>query len=133
MRADPTSRDTAHNPDWGDPPLCALLGCTAYQRFSHGYVWSKSGQGVQSAVFCPSVAGPNTSYPPDDIVDLANDILGVITAFSDGPDPAQPFEPWDNARFDLNGDGVIDLPNDILGVIQHFLMECFPGGNPPQM
>ncbi|MCI0777763.1 MAG: hypothetical protein J4N95_06260 [Chloroflexi bacterium] len=48
-------------------------------------------------------------------------------------DTGEPYEPCDNARFDVNGDGVIDLPNDILGVINHFDMDCFPGGNPPQV
>lgn len=120
-----------------DPALCFLEGCVNYQRFSHGYVWSKSGQGVQSAVFCPDVAGAGSSPGnpgawPDQVIDLPNDILGTILAFSPGGYGGLPFEFADEARFDVNGDGVIDQPNDILGVILNFLMECFPGGRPPQ-
>ncbi len=115
-----------------DPVRCpSSQGCTGYQRFSHGYIWEKQNEGVQPAVFCPDVAGPGW---PDHFVDLANDILGTILAFDPlgGATPADPTAPWDNARFDMNGDGVIDLANDILGVISYFNMECFPGGRLPQ-
>lgn len=108
--------------------LCpSEFDCEGYQRFSHGYIWEEQNEGVQSAVFCPDVAGP------DSIVDLPNDILGTSQAFNPGGYGGLPFEPAADARFDVNGDGVIDLPNDILGVITHFQMQCFPGGNPPQM
>ena len=61
----------------------------------------------------------------DRVVDLPNDILGVITAFnaynviydrgpSTGPNPWNMTAP----------DGVIDLPNDILGVISQFQHSC---------
>ena len=68
--------------------------------------------------------------PPDGVIDLPNDILGVIQHFS--PSGAPPYD----VNFDrgprLTGpvwnmtapDGVIDLPNDILGVIQQFNHSC---------
>jgi hypothetical protein len=69
--------------------------------------------------------------PPDGIVDLPNDILGVIQhfapraadarydpAFDRGP-PDGPY-PWNMTE----ADGVIDLANDILGVIQQYLHDC---------
>ncbi len=71
------------------------------------------------------VASPDGG-PPDGIIDLPNDILGVILHFSPQGQP-----PYD-ANFDRGPstgpnpwnmtapDGVIDIPNDILGVIlQH--------------
>jgi len=63
----------------------------------------------------------DNSPPPngDGIVDLPNDILGVILRFQmSSADPS-----WDPA-FDLNNDGIIDLPNDILGTILQFLLPC---------
>ena len=68
--------------------------------------------------------------PPDSIIDLPNDILGVIQRFS--PTGAAPYDvafdrgpsvgpnPWNMSA----PDGVIDLPNDILGVIQQFNHSC---------
>ena len=68
--------------------------------------------------------------PPDQIIDLPNDILGVILHFSPQGQP-----PYD-VRFDRGPssgpnpwnmtapDGVIDLPNDILGVILQFGHSC---------
>ena len=68
--------------------------------------------------------------PPDQIVDLPNDILGVIEHFS--PAGAPPYDvqfdrgpssgpqPWSMTA----PDGVIDLPNDILGVITQFNHSC---------
>ena len=63
----------------------------------------------------------DNSPPPngDGVVDLPNDILGVILRFQmtlDDPD-------W-SPLFDLNLDGVIDLPNDILGTILQFQLPC---------
>lgn len=69
--------------------------------------------------------------PPDQVIDLSNDILGVIQHYSplgteptydanfdrgpqDGPNPWDMTEP----------DGVIDLTNDILGVIQQYQHNC---------
>ncbi len=69
--------------------------------------------------------------PPDQIVDLPNDILGVILHYSPlGTEPeydvifdrgpsAGP-NPWNMTA----PDGVIDLPNDILGVILQFNHDC---------
>ena len=61
----------------------------------------------------------------DGLVDLPNDILGVILAFGaydviyDRGPSAGP-NPWNMTA----PDGVIDLPNDILGVIQQFGHSC---------
>ncbi len=67
---------------------------------------------------------------PDQIIDLPNDILGVIQHFA--PLGAPPYDVqfdrglriganvWDKGP----PDGVIDLPNDILGVIQQFNHNC---------
>jgi hypothetical protein len=67
--------------------------------------------------------------PPDGVIDLPNDILGVIQHFSPaglppyaaGYDrgPASPFG-WNTTA----ADGVIDLPNDILSIIQSFGHSC---------
>jgi len=68
--------------------------------------------------------------PPDGIIDLPNDLLGVIIHFS--PDGQGNYD----VRFDRGQstgpnawnmtapDGVIDLTNDILGVILQFGHEC---------
>ena len=68
--------------------------------------------------------------PPDGIIDLPNDILGVIQHFS--PSGAEPYDvifdrgpssgpnPWNMTA----PDGVIDLPNDIMGVIMQFNHDC---------
>ena len=68
--------------------------------------------------------------PPDGIIDLPNDILGVVQHYS--PTGAAPYDiafdrgpssgpnPWN-----MTGpDGIIDLPNDILGVILQFNHDC---------
>ena len=76
------------------------------------------------------VLGPGQSLTLDGVIDLPNDILGVIQHFSPQGQP-----PYD-VRFDRGvtiganhwerdaPDGVIDLPNDILGVIQQFGHNC---------
>ena len=77
------------------------------------------------------VLGPGGALLKDRIVDLPNDILGVIQHFAPlGTEPAY------DVRFDRGPqigpnvwnmsapDGVIDLPNDILGVIQQFNHNC---------
>ena len=76
------------------------------------------------------VLGPGGSLTLDGVIDLPNDILGVIQHFS--PQGQPPYE----VRFDRGvtiganhwerdaPDGVIDLPNDILGVIQQFGHNC---------
>ena len=63
----------------------------------------------------------DNSPPPagDGVIDLPNDILGVILRFqmnSTHPD-------WD-PLFDINNDNIIDLPNDILGTILQFQLPC---------
>ena len=67
---------------------------------------------------------------PDSVVDLPNDILGVIQHFAPGG-----VEPYD-VQFDRGPsegpfawnmtapDGAIDLPNDILGVIRQYNHNC---------
>jgi len=76
------------------------------------------------------VLGPNLSPTRDGVIDLANDILGVILHYS--PTGASPYD----VRYDrgpifgsdhwerLGPDSVIDLPNDILGVILQFGHDC---------
>jgi murein DD-endopeptidase MepM/ murein hydrolase activator NlpD len=108
------------------PGLCPTsLGCTAYQRFSHGYVWRTSG-GIRPAVFCPDVNGADFSPWPDYYVDLAFDIQGTIQHYSPSGYAGEPYEPSTYAQFDLNGDGVIDLANDILVVVSHYDQHCYP-------
>ena len=76
------------------------------------------------------VAG-SAGGPPDGIVDLANDVLGVIQHYS--PTGGPPYDvqfdrgpssgpyPWNmNAP-----DGVIDLPNDILGIVLQLYHRCW--------
>ena len=76
------------------------------------------------------VLGAGQTPVHDGVIDLPNDILGVIQHFS--PQGQPPYE----VRFDRGAtiganhwerdvpDGVIDLPNDILGVIQQFGHNC---------
>jgi len=76
----------------------------------------------------------DVSIPRDGVIDLANDILGVILNFAPGGYPAgdenfdRPAPISGSAGAWNRGapDGVIDLPNDILGVILQFN----PGGCP---
>ena len=77
------------------------------------------------------VLGPGAALPLDQIIDLPNDILGVIQHFA-----PLGTEPEYDAAFDRGPsagpnlwnmtapDGVIDLPNDILGVIMQFNHSC---------
>ena len=68
--------------------------------------------------------------PPDGVIDLPNDILGVIQRFSPLGQPPYDVQfdrgvssgpnPWNMTA----PDGVIDLPNDILGVILQFNHSC---------
>ena len=76
------------------------------------------------------VLGPGAAMPTDGIIDLPNDILGVIQHFA--PQGQSPYDvqfdrgpsngpnPWNMTA----PDGVIDLPNDILGVILQFGHNC---------
>ena len=77
------------------------------------------------------VLGPGGSLTLDGVIDLPNDILGVILRFA-----PLGTEPTYDVRFDrgvtiganhwqrAGPDGVIDLPNDILGVIFQFNHNC---------
>ena len=75
------------------------------------------------------VVGP-AGGPPDGVIDLPNDILGVILHFS--PHGAAPYDvqydrgpAFGGDAWDMGPpDGVIDLPNDLLGVIQQFNHKC---------
>ena len=78
----------------------------------------------------------DVSIPRDGVIDLPNDILGVILHFAPGGYPPGD-ENWDRPPVMVGAgagstwnrgspDGVIDLPNDILGVILQFN----PGGCP---
>ncbi len=60
--------------------------------------------------------------PPggDGIVDLANDILGVIRHYQ----VREGEQEWDQA-FDLDSNGIIDLANDILGTILQYQNRCW--------
>ena len=76
------------------------------------------------------VASAGGTPEPDAVIDLPNDILGVMNHQGSAPGP-----PYD-VHYDRgpsegpNGwnmtepDGVIDLPNDILGVILQFSHNC---------
>ena len=77
------------------------------------------------------VLGSGAALPRDGIIDLPNDILGVIQHFAPlGTEPEYDVNfdrgpssgpnPWNMTA----PDGVIDLPNDILGVIQQFNHDC---------
>ncbi len=78
------------------------------------------------------VYGGGQTLVRDGVIDLPNDILGVIQHFAPLPGGAPPYD----VRFDRGPqigpnvwnmgppDGVIDLPNDILGVIQQFQHDC---------
>ena len=74
--------------------------------------------------------GPPQNGAPDGIIDLPNDILGVIKhhpAGDLGYDAQFDRGPWTgpNSWNDTQGpDGVIDLPNDILGVLLQFNHNC---------
>ncbi len=82
--------------------------------------------GFEPAIPCP----PDRCHRPTGVIDLPNDILGVIQHFS--PSGAAPYDvqfdrgvsggpnPWNMTA----PDGVIDLPNDILGVILQFNHNC---------
>ena len=73
---------------------------------------------------------PPQNGAPDGVIDLPNDILGVIQhhpAGTLGYDVQFDRGPWTgpNSWNDTQGpDGVIDLPNDILGVILQFSHRC---------
>ena len=76
------------------------------------------------------VLGPGAALPTDGVIDLPNDILGVIQhhpAGTFGYDAQFDRGTWTgvNSWNDTQGpDGVIDLPNDILGVIMQFNHRC---------
>lgn len=76
------------------------------------------------------VYGPGQSLTLDGVIDLPNDVLGVLQHFS--PSGAPPYDVrFDRGHRDGNElwsmtapDGVIDLPIDILGVIYQFGHNC---------
>ena len=58
----------------------------------------------------------------DGLVDLVNDILGIIDHWQ--WTPANHPDDWDPA-YDINNDGIVDLVNDILGAIDQFQLICW--------
>ncbi len=77
------------------------------------------------------VLGPGAALPTDGIIDLANDILGVIQHFSPlGTEPEYDVQFDRGPQIGANvwnmgpPDSVIDLANDILGVILQFNHDC---------
>lgn len=57
----------------------------------------------------------------DGIVDLLNDILGIIQRYQWTPQNHP--NDWDPV-YDINNDGVIDLLNDILGAVMQYQLPC---------
>ncbi len=55
----------------------------------------------------------------DGVIDLSNDILGVIQHYQ-----MTPADPEWGDEYDLNDDDIIDLSNDILGVILQYQLPC---------
>ena len=104
-------------------------GCTNAREFG-----SDETLGGQRNALNPNdfydVLGPGAALPTDGVIDLPNDILGVILHFSplgEAPydvqfdrGPSTGPNPWNMTA----PDGVIDLPNDILGVILQFNHRC---------
>ncbi|MCI0850363.1 MAG: hypothetical protein J4N26_05310 [Chloroflexi bacterium] len=76
------------------------------------------------------VAGPDGVPIPDGVIDLPNDILGVMNHQGSAPGPPYDvqYDRGPAAGLSWHGtappDGVIDLPNDILGVIAQFNHRC---------
>ena len=78
------------------------------------------------------VASAGGTPEPDAVIDLPNDILGVIVHFAPlGTEPEYDVHydrgPWTGPNswtLTTGPDGVIDLPNDILGVIGQSLHNC---------
>ena len=138
------------NPDCaGSPTGEPLIGTVGFARQPNGKLRDDDNDGVpterelQDDTACGRRDPYNkndyydVSIPRDGVIDLPNDILGVILHFAPGGyDDGD--ENWDRpAKMTGAGvgstwnrgspDGVIDLPNDILGVILQFN----PGGCPP--
>jgi hypothetical protein len=100
--------------------------CVRYQRFHLGYLWEKQGAGVQTPVFCPDVHPP---YPNKDYyVNTLDDLLETADRYGNSDAGLQPFQPWLDAGYDINGDGFINLFDDILVVAQNFGDQCWVGG-----
>jgi hypothetical protein len=89
--------------------------CSAYQRFSVGYVWRNT-SGVWSSVACPDY---DSSY----LVTITDTLMAVDAYFQDDPGPQ--YQPWANSRIDLTGNGVIRI-DEILAVTESYLDACFP-------
>ncbi|MCI0777043.1 MAG: hypothetical protein J4N95_02585 [Chloroflexi bacterium] len=135
------------NPDCaGSPTGTPLVGTVGFARQPKGDLRDDDNDGnptaaeVQDNAACGRRDPYNkndyydVSIPRDGVIDLPNDILGVIIHFAPGGYPDGD-ENWDRPRVMVGAglgshwnrgspDGVIDLPNDILGVILQFN----PGG-----
>jgi len=128
LDTDPLSTDTDDNgtPDTDEDPDAD--GCTTVAEV--GPDETEGGRRSPVDSYDRYDVGGPTQSAPDGVIDLANDILGVIQHYSPLGEP-----PYD-VRFDrgptiganhwerAGSDGVIDLPNDILGVIQQFAHNC---------
>ncbi len=103
-----------------DPFLCGAP-CLAYQRFHVGYIRETEADGVQ-AFFCPDVY---PAYPGQDYSVTVSDIGAVVQAFGETDDP-EPWEPWADAWYDIDGDGGV-VGNDISAVVAAFGALCYGG------
>ncbi len=138
------------NPDCADSPTgTPLVGTVGFAKQPNGKLRDDDNDGVPTAaeVRDDTACGRRDPYnkndyydvsiPRDGVIDLANDVLGVIVHFAPGGYlPGD--ENWDRPAAMIgrglgsnwnrgSPDGVIDLANDILGVILQFN----PGGCPP--
>ena len=121
------------HPDWRDPipPVddTDMDGCDDVREFGTDETLGGLRDPLNPWDFY-DVLGPGAVLPTDGVIDLPNDVLGVIQHFS--PDGAPPYDvqfdrgpssgpnPWNMTA----PDGVIDLPNDILGVIHQHSHDC---------
>ena len=104
-------------------------GCSDQQEFGNDE--TRGGQrDYQNPWDFFDVYGPVQSPTLDGVIDLPNDVLGVIQHFA--PAGAPPYDViFDRGHRDgetlwsmTAPDGVIDLPNDVLGVILQFGHRC---------
>ena len=104
-------------------------GCTNSQEPGTDETLGGQRNPMNPGDFCDVLGGGGG--PPDGIIDLSNDIFGVIIHYA-----PTGTEPEYNANFDRGPsagpnawnmtapDGVIDLSNDILGLIQQDSHSC---------
>ena len=105
----------------GQEPFLCVEPCIAYQRFHVGYIQESAATGVE-AFFCPDVHPP---YPGQDYSVTITDIGAVVRAFGQ-TDDFEPWEPWADAWYDIDGDGGISVIDYGL-VVAGFGTSCFGG------